>query len=314
MIIQLIGCSNKKNYVATIGGDKVSVAEFNMYLYEVQKNFETLGGKDIWETDFEGKTAEEAAKEAALNSIAYIKISAKQAKQMNISLSKDEKAKAVQDAANTIQAIDAQTLKEIGINQKELGNIMQEKALRNKVFEEVTKNFELSEKDFVPYYLDYIDKQRDKLISLDLQYIFISSTDNENSLEKANKILTLAKSAEDFSKLVKTYSDDKKSLSTDGKQTISKGERTEEFEDAAFNLEVGEISDLVKADNGYYIIKLNNIIEPNSDELKNKLKDYYIANRKQQIFEQEYEKWQYDKKIEKNLEVWNSIKIKNGTD
>jgi parvulin-like peptidyl-prolyl isomerase len=311
MIIQLAACAGSKAYVATVDGDRVSVEEFNMYLYEVQKNYEARGGKDIWETGFDGKTAEETAKEAALNSIAHIKISAKQAKQMNISLSKEEKAQAIKDATNTIESIDVETFKKIGIDEKALINIMLEKALRNKVFEEVTKNFELSEKDFVPYYLDYIQKNRNELIALDIQYIFLANSEGENSLEKANKVLTLAKSGEDFSKLVSDYSQDKKTSVTQGKQTISKGDRSEEFENAAFSLQVGEISGLVKSDNGYYIIKLNAIIEPDLEELKGKLKNYYIMTKKQQLFEQEYEKWQYDKKIEKNLEVWNDIKIKN---
>lgn len=307
-VVWMTGCSSQKEYVATIDGDKVSVQEFNIYLYEVQKNYESLGGKDIWDTDFDGKTAQEAAKEAALNSIAQIKITAKQAKQMNIVLSKEEKEQALKDAQDSINAMDAQNLKKIAINQKELADIMQQKALRNKVFSEVTKNFELSEKDFELYYLDYIEQHRQELLSLDVQYVFLKSGQSD-VLEKANKVLQLAKSGEDFGKLVQEYSEDTESIASNGEINLSKGEREEVFENAAFSLEVNEVSDLVKTENGYYIIKLKDIIEPNSQQLKDKIKQYYIANKKQQLFEQEYEKWQNDKKIEKNIDVWNNIKI-----
>ena len=62
----LSGCSTAKetadeNYVVKINGETVSREEFNIYMYETQKSFEALGGEDIWETDFDGRSAETVA-------------------------------------------------------------------------------------------------------------------------------------------------------------------------------------------------------------------------------------------------------------
>ena len=55
---------------------------------------------------------------------------------------------------------------------------------------------------------------------------------------------------EDFEELILKYSD-----SEEGTCSFGKGEKDQTFEDAAFNLETDEISDIVETPEGYYLIK-----------------------------------------------------------
>ena len=61
---------------------------------------------------------------------------------------------------------------------------------------------------------------------------------------------------EDFSALVKQYSDDPASKDKGGEYTFPRGKMVPEFEAAAFTLKTNQISDLVESRYGYHIIKL----------------------------------------------------------
>jgi foldase protein PrsA len=78
-----------------------------------------------------------------------------------------------------------------------------------------------------------------------------------NSSEEADKIEALLKDGADFSELAKNYSLDKASAVYGGSLGyFSKGMMIKEFEDAAFALKIGEISEPVQTKYGYHIIML----------------------------------------------------------
>lgn len=76
--------------------------------------------------------------------------------------------------------------------------------------------------------------------------------------EKALKILDSVKAGRDFSELAKINSDDSLSALDGGNLgRAKKGTFVKEFEDAAYLLQPGEVSDIVESEFGYHIIKLN---------------------------------------------------------
>ena len=75
--------------------------------------------------------------------------------------------------------------------------------------------------------------------------------------EKAKEVKSKLASGSDFAELAKQYSTDANTKDAGGEiGYISKGDMAQEFEAAAFSLEVGKISDPVKTDDGYQIIKV----------------------------------------------------------
>ena len=60
-----------------------------------------------------------------------------------------------------------------------------------------------------------------------------------------------------FLEAIEKYSDDKASLATGGEMILIKGIMPKEFDEKVFNIKVGAISDPIKTDDGYYIIKVN---------------------------------------------------------
>ncbi len=123
-------------------------------------------------------------------------------------------------------------------------------------------------------------------------------TKDKKTAEEVEKKL---KAGEDFAKLAKEYSTD-----TDNKEKggdlgyFGKGDMTEEFEKAAFNLKVNEVSEPVKTDYGYHVIKVTDIQEakePNLEDSKEEIKDALLAEK----IQTEYSAWLEEKKKEHDI-------------
>ncbi len=57
-------------------------------------------------------------------------------------------------------------------------------------------------------------------------------------------------------KLIEQYSDDKTPLQTGGEMILIKGVMPKDFDEKIFAVNVGDVSDPIKTDNGYYVIKV----------------------------------------------------------
>ena len=88
-----------------------------------------------------------------------------------------------------------------------------------------------------------------------------AATDAEN---RANDILARARGGEDFDVLIATYGEDPGMQGNPDGYTFTAGVMVPEFEQATRELAIGEISDLVRSQFGFHIIKR---VEPNPDNV-----------------------------------------------
>ncbi|OZU87918.1 foldase [Virgibacillus indicus] len=75
--------------------------------------------------------------------------------------------------------------------------------------------------------------------------------------ETANEVKKKLDEGGDFAELAKEYSTDGSAEQGGDLGYFSKGKMVPEFEEAAFSLEPGEVSDLVQSQHGFHIIKVN---------------------------------------------------------
>lgn len=121
---------------------------------------------------------------------------------------------------------------------------------------------------------------KDKLATV--RHILLRTTgmNDEQKAEvrkKMEDILKRARAGEDFAELAKQYSEDPGSKENGGLYSdFPRGRMVKPFEDAAFNLPVGEISDIVETSYGYHIIKV--IERKKEDQPFEKVKDSLKRN------------------------------------
>lgn len=112
----------------------------------------------------------------------------------------------------------------------------------------IAEDMEITEEDLREKY-----ERQNKEISA--QHILVEDE------ETANEVKEKLDNGEDFDELAKEYSTDGSADDGGDLGFFSAGDMVPEFEDAAFSLEEGEISDPVKSQFGYHIIKVNEIRE-----------------------------------------------------
>ena len=108
--------------------------------------------------------------------------------------------------------------------------------------------------------------------------------EKEAVLEQMQRILIRAKQGEDFAELAKEFTEDPGSKENGGLyEDFGRGVMVKPFEDAAFMVPVGEISDIVETQYGYHILKVidrkkeNRPLEEVKAELENQIRQFKLA-------------------------------------
>ena len=245
--------------VMTVGGNDVSYATFRYYLLNLKAQY---GDSDM---DLLVNTTEDAITEYVAAKVL--------ADELGLSLPADIKKTYVDDPiAQTIEAYnnDANTSYEAELERY---------YMTDKLFRDVQENMLLQSYTFQEKYsegkefctvtdeeiLDYINKNFVRVKHILIQTMDLDEAEKASKRALVDSILEKAKSGEaSFEDLVTEYSED--GMNVDTGYYFTYGEMVPEFEAKSFELEVGEISDIVESTYGYHIIK------------KYEMEDEYILN------------------------------------
>ena len=110
----------------------------------------------------------------------------------------------------------------------------------------------------------------------------MSAADLKKKEELAKKIKKEIDNGMDFSTAVKNYTEDKQALASGGDMILIKGMAPKEIDAKAFTLPVGKVSEPIKTDLGYHIIKVKEKRAERNvgfDEIKNDLGQYIAQTR-----------------------------------
>lgn len=326
IISVLAGCGSKsEGVVAVINDEKVLTEEAKLYLARTKIQFEQKGGKDIWETPFDGRSAIEIANERALESVIRTKVLKLKAQEMGISLTEEDKKKALEIVDQVKKLFADQQF-----DSKLIENMLLDDYLANKkLFEQVAFEPDQSKVDAqVEETLgEYKNQNLDDILKkASIQSIIIYTKDIETdkeydeakkqkAKEKAEEALKSAKAGEKFSSIIEKYTEDENTKK--GALVIQKGEYDMEMEKVIYALKPGDISDIIKTDKGYAIVKLDKFIEATEDdkqkfntqlaEFEKYYKEKLIYEQKLEAFDKKYQDWKSASDIKINEDVWKKI-------
>ncbi|MBU4446013.1 peptidylprolyl isomerase [bacterium] len=121
----------------------------------------------------------------------------------------------------------------------------------------------------------------------------VSDSTKNQIYKKMDSLLVRAKKGEDFSALANEYSEDPGSSNKGGLyENITRGQMVKPFEDASFNIPVGEISDIVETTYGYHIIKVidRKKDERSFEEIKNEIETKLKNKKRNEAYENHIKK------------------------
>ena len=149
----------------------------------------------------------------------------------------------------------------IGKVKKDYRPIMKNSMTVEKLRSEKFAKTSVSRKEVEQFYNTYKDSLPPIPPSLDFSSIFVKIKPGEaemNNVRKlADSLLSLIKNGADFANLAREYSEDRSSAEFGGDLGyIKRGAFIKSFEEAAFALQTGEISDIVQTEFGLHIIQL----------------------------------------------------------
>lgn len=307
-------CGNKDTKVVLtigFGADEVfkienkscKIPEIMVYMTTTQNQYEKVYGEQIWQASLDGITLEENVKETVLAKIAQIKTLNLLAESKQVELDQEESEKVKQAAAAYYASLNETEIELMGVTEDVIEQLYAEYALAEKIYALIIKdiNPEISDDEARIITVSHI---LIKTYTTDGRGTTIPYTESakQAAYQKAKEALTLARDGEhDFESLVALYNED--SVDT---YSFGKGEMTETFEKAAFNLGMNEISDIVEDEYGYHIIKCLNTF--NRDETdQNKL--LIVEKRRKEVFGEEYNAFVDTLNRRLNDEVWEDIRL-----
>ena len=158
----------------------------------------------------------------------------------------------------------------------------------NQLLEEESQCESISEAEALQYYEDRPELFRTEELLAASHFLKMGKTEEEldQALEAVKSIRQRLEKGENFAELVRAESDDKGNDGNLG--TFGKGRMVPEFEQAAYALKPGELSQPVKTQFGWHLIHLQDRIPSKVtpfEEIKEKVIEYLTERKKDKVFE-----------------------------
>lgn len=309
--------SSSNNYVATVGGEKITKAEYNFFLGSIKNEMEqtvTTSGGDtnaFWNSKIDGVDAKEKAKTRALEEAQSYKIQQIKAKENNVKLEKtevDSINKSIDDSVKSMGRAEAEKqLKQLyGITVNEYKTIARDLTLVQKYMSQEQQKIEPTEDDYKKAY-----ESAESADKVTVRHILISTMGEDKkplpedkqaeAKKKADEVFEKVKAGGDMKELAKQYSEDPGSKEKSGQYTLGRGEMVKEFEDWSFSAKPGDTG-IVKTEYGYHVMK-----KPKYDELKESLKGEIVYAKYTAIVDEYKKDAKYN--VVKNQKVYDSIVV-----
>ncbi len=243
--------------VAEVNGAVITKAEFDREMDRILQRFNAAGHK---------LTTNQMAevKKNVLDNLIARELLYQESKRKGITVDKTEVEKQIADLKKKFPNEQAftDTLKKMHLTKDSLKTQVEEgMAIQKLVDKEFIKKTVVTDAEAKKYYDEHPDlfKQPERIRARHI-LIKLSQNATKEEKEKAKKkimeIQKKLKKGEDFAKLAKEYSEGPSGKNGGDLGYFSKGQMVQSFEQAAFSLKPGQVSDIVQTRYGYHLIKV----------------------------------------------------------
>jgi foldase protein PrsA len=283
----LAGCEKTpKDAVARVNGDTISKDEFDKNFEMYKKAYESQYGPDIMKKDAgNDKTFEEVIKENILEKLITEKLITESAKEKNITVTDEELKEQLKNYEEILGGEEKykEFLKQNNLTEEYFKDSIKKEMTIDKYKSDYVNGLKISEEEAKKYF----EENKDSYVKVRASHILVKTE------EEAKKVLDKIKKGEDFHALAATESIDNMSAVKGGDLGFfARGQMVPEFEEAAFSLKPGEVSEIVQTDYGYHIIKVEDRLENYED-----VKDEVLEDLKNQKYQASVKKMRDEAKV-----------------
>ncbi len=292
-----------KDEVFRIGDEICKSSEMMVFLTTTRYEYESVYGKEIWNTSVNGVALANNVKDTVLEKVAQIKSMYLLAKKKGVELDETEKSFVAAAAKDYVGHLSADQKESLGISEETLQKLYSEYALAHKVYEKVIDdvNPEISDDEARIVTVQQI-LIRTKDVDADGREKELLTARKQEQYELACEVLELAREGgKSFEELASKYSQDPNIT-----YSFGKGEMDPAVEAAAFQLETDQISGVVESADGYHIIKCINTFDA-AETAANKQK--LLADKKNEVFGEEYDSFVESLVRKLNTSAWEELAL-----
>lgn len=301
-LITLSPESAAKQKVAIVGEEYITHAELARMFEPALQRLRAQYGQDFINSK-DGKKIVESQKKDLVDSMIEQKILEQKSNEFKLFPDNNEITEGIKkqiDSMLTYYGSEKEfdnKLKESGLTQDILKDLIKNKIIEEKVYEYVGKNITASDEEIKKYYEENKSTMTEKANTMVVAHILVNGED------EAKAIKSRLNDGEKFDKLAKEKSIDTSSKDKGGNLgeiVYNNPDYDSVFIKAAMSLKAGEISEPVKTSKGYEIIKILKKSEypiKSFDKVKNQIKDTITNIKKDKLYDDTLNQWKKSIKI-----------------
>lgn len=285
-MVLLSGCKAEIPLISKISETKAYTLPQSMVIVATERNrYQQIYTNQIWGVGLPGgQTFEAYLVDQVKEFLQEMKMMNLLAQRKGVTLTSAEKEEIRKASEEYFASLTKDDLSYMGATEEDIRTMYEEYYLSNKVVGELTKDLNLE-----------ISDSEAKVILVD-QIVMSDKTEAEDVLSKAGA------AGADFSALAKEYSENGTI-----ERKIGKGENPGPYEDAAFSLSTGQISQAVVEDQGkYYIIRCVNDYDQDATQER---KAGLHQKRKKEAFDQIYFQFKKENPVTFSNDIWKNVKF-----
>jgi len=253
------------------------------YLRETVQNFEYIGGEDIWETDFDGRSAEDVAKENAFNSVVAVKLAVENGE--NIELGENDESRAeIEALALTERNGETQ---ESDFYRNALG-VVREKYIYNAVRESIVSGINISSVQIEQFCDENREKYKYDLMDVEAEILYF------DEYEEAKDYISGEKVKEKYRERLNLMASEFENMySSEGR------------------IEEGRLFGPYEEEEGYIVVIIAECTEADEAFVEETMTNTYKESIMSEFFSKEADKWYSSAEIEVNENLWRSISVES---
>jgi foldase protein PrsA len=304
----------QKTVLATVGDEKITKGDLDKLLSQYDAQLKQQYGDD-YATNDKVKDQIKELKQQQLDSLVTEKILLQKATELKLQPSDDDINKQIDDQITQIKTqypAEGQfesVLEQNNLTEDQLKESMRTSIIATAVQDDILKDVTVTDDEVQTYYDENKEAKYVVGAGATVAHILISEKDSDGSidydasLQKANSLKTQIDGGSDFATLAKENSTDPGSKDKGGSYGFMPYNSTQfvtEFMDAFKTLKEGQVSEPVKSQYGYHLIKATGLKQEevtSLDKVKDEIKSTVLQQKQSDTFKNKIEEWKTELKV-----------------